>query len=115
MELTIYHNPRCSKSRATLALLESRGESPRVIDYLNAPPDAEELAGVLKLLGKPVLEMVRQNEDAWAESGLDSEANESDVLAAIANAPILLQRPIVVRGKRAVIGRPPENIEQLFD
>lgn len=112
--ITLYHNPRCSKSRAALALLEERGLDVELIKYLKTPPDAarlHRLAGRLKL---PVREMMRRNEDIYRELGLDDPAlDDAALLRAIAEHPILLQRPIAVCGEQAVIGRPPENVLKL--
>jgi arsenate reductase len=110
-EVTIYHNPRCSKSRATLALLEEHGVTPNVVEYLSTPPDAATLKRLLDLLGLSPRELMRRKETAYSDLGLDDDALGEDALieAMIAN-PILIERPIVVAGDRAVIGRPPENV-----
>lgn len=108
MSLRIFHNPACSKSREALALLRSRGLTPEVIDYQLQPPSVEELRALLGLLDLPARELIRSNEEAHARLGLDSAAlSEDDLLAAVAAHPILLQRPIVVSGQRALIARPP--------
>lgn len=108
MSLRIFHNPACSKSREALALLQSKGLTPEVIDYLLQPPSIEQLRELLALLDLPARELIRSNEEAYARLGLDSPAlGEDDLLAAIAAHPILLQRPIVVNGPRALIARPP--------
>ena len=109
-DCTIYHNPRCSKSRATLALLEERGVSPEIRLYLQDPPDVTELKGLLKKLGIPAAQLVRRGESEYKQSGLGPDSSEADLLAAMAAHPKLIERPIVVRGKRAVLGRPPENV-----
>ena len=114
-DYTIYHNPRCSKSRATLALLEERGVSPQIRLYLQDPPDAAELKGLLKKLGMPAAQLVRRGESEYRESGLGPDASENEILAAMAAHPKLIERPIVVRGRRAVLGRPPENVLALVD
>jgi arsenate reductase len=112
----IYHNPRCSKSRQTLALLEERGVDVEVVEYLKDTPDAATLRGLMKALGKPPREVIRRGEAPFAELGLATRLDDDDALiAAIATHPVLLERPIVVVGKRAVIGRPPENVLVLFD
>jgi arsenate reductase len=110
-EVTIYHNPRCSKSRATLALLEEHGVTPNVVEYLSAPPDAATLKRLLDLLGLSPRELMRRKEAAYSDLGLDDDGLGEDALieAMIAN-PILIERPIVVAGDKAVIGRPPENV-----
>ncbi len=114
-EYTIYHNPRCSKSRATLALLEERGISPEIRLYLQDPPDAAELRALLTHLGIPAAQLVRRGEAEYRESGLGPDSTEGEILAAMAAHPKLIERPIVVRGKRAVLGRPPENALALTD
>ena len=113
-DFSIYHNPRCSKSRATLALLEEHGVSPAVILYLETGPDAAELRGLLAKLGLRASQLVRRGEEAYKASGLSGESSDEDVLEAMASQPKLIERPIVVRGERAVLGRPPENVLELI-
>ncbi len=109
----LYHNPRCSKSRETLALLEEKGLTFEIIEYLKQPLDSKRVLGLSKMLGSPVSEMVRTGESAYKE--LDNPPTDERALAQlIASNPILLQRPIVVNGKRAAIGRPPEAVLNLF-
>ncbi len=109
--LRIYHNPRCSKSRAALTLLQERGLTPDVVEYLKTPPDAGQLATLLKQLGIPARALLRSGEAIYRELGLDDPAlGEDALIAAMAAHPILIERPIVVRDGKAVIGRPPENI-----
>ena len=109
--LTIYHNPRCSKSRATLALLEARGLAPKIVDYLNSPLSAAELTAILKKLGKQPRDILRKGEEAYQRLGLDKPAlSDAALLAAMAANPALIERPIVVNGARAAIGRPPEAV-----
>lgn len=113
-EITLYHNPRCSKSRAALALLRERGAEVTLVEYLKTPPGAAELKRLAERLGLPVREMLRSNESIYRELGLGDPAHgDDDLLRAIAAHPILLQRPIAVAGGRAVIGRPPENVLEL--
>ena len=112
---TIYHNPRCSKSRATLALLEERGVQPTVVLYLDNPPDEQQLRRLLEKLGIRASELVRRNEDAWKATGLGLDAPEDAIIAAMAAQPKVIERPIVVCGDRAVLGRPPENVLALLD
>ena len=114
-EYTIYHNPRCSKSRTTLALLEDNGITPEVVLYLEAGPDSEALRALLEKLNMDAAQLIRRGESAYAECGLSGDSSEEELLAAMASKPKLIERPIVVRGARAVIGRPPENIFELFD
>lgn len=113
--VTIYHNPRCSKSRATLQLLEEHGVQPTVVHYLETPPDVATLDRLLKLLGLEPRELMRRNEDEYQQAGLDNPAlSRTQLLEAMINTPKLIERPIVVRGDQAVIGRPPENVLTLL-
>lgn len=111
---TIWHNPRCSTSRATLALLDARGISPEIRLYLQAQPTETELRAVLKALGLPALALVRQNEPAFREAGLSTTSSDDDLIAAMAARPILIERPLVVHNGRAALGRPPEAVLSLF-
>ena len=113
MTLRIYHNPRCSKSRATLELLRQHGVEPEIVKYLETPPDRATLEALAAALGGAA-ELVRSGEAAYRELGLDAATPDHALLDAIVEQPILLQRPIVVRGDRAAIGRPPENVLQLI-
>jgi arsenate reductase len=111
MTVTIYHNPRCSKSRQTLGLLEARGITPKVVEYLKHPPSATELKAILKRLGIKPRELVRRGEPLYAELGLeDRELSEDDLIGLMVANPILIERPIVVSGAKAAIGRPPEQV-----
>lgn len=115
MAVTIYHNPRCSKSRQTLALLEARGIEPRIVEYLKNPPDRATLAALLRKLGIPARELVRHGEPEFTQLGLDAaEASEDQLLDAMATHPKLIQRPIVVAGRQARIGRPPEAVLEIL-
>jgi len=106
---TIYHNPRCSKSRQTLALLEERGIEPEIIEYLVTPPSAEELKTILGLLGKSPRDILRKKEAK--EVGLDDPTLDDDALiAGIAANPIVLERPIVLNDGKAALGRSPESV-----
>jgi arsenate reductase (glutaredoxin) len=110
-QVTIYHNPRCSKSRQTLALLEERGIEPHVVAYLDDPPDAATVRDLLRQLRMQPRELMRRKEARYRELGLDDPDLGDDTLirAMVAN-PILMERPIVVTGKGAALGRPPENV-----
>jgi arsenate reductase len=111
MTPTIYHNPRCSKSRATLALLEARGLKPKIVEYLKTPPSAEELEAILRKLGLKPRELLRTSEPLYAELGLKTRKLDDEALVALMVAnPILIERPIVVAGGKAAIGRPPESV-----
>lgn len=115
MRVTILHNPRCSKSRQTLALLEERGLDITIIEYLKTPLGRAELAALVKKLGVGAREIIRSGEAEYRELGLDDPALDGDALLdAVASHPILLQRPIVIAGQRAVIGRPPEKALELL-
>lgn len=114
-EFTIYHNPRCSKSRTTLALLEDRGIAPEVVLYLKTRPDEAEIRSLLDKLDMSAAQLVRRGEDAYKAAGLDASSSEDELVAAMAAHPKLIERPVVVQGDRAVIGRPPENVLDLID
>jgi len=114
VEVTIYHNPRCSKSRRALALLEEHGIAPGIVHYLETPPDEVQLRTLLVKLGMSAQQLVRRGEEAYKSSGLGADSSEQDLLAAMARYPKLIERPIVVSGKRAVLGRPPENVLDLI-
>ncbi len=108
-EITIYHNPRCSKSRETLKLIEDKGIAPRVVEYLKTPPSAAELAAILAALGKKPAEIVRKKEAA--EAGIDPAAlDDAALIAAMVANPAIIERPIVVNGAKAALGRPPESV-----
>lgn len=115
MTPVIYHNPRCSKSRQALALLEERGLAPTVIRYLETPPDEAELGRLLDLLGLEPRDLLRRGEAEVRELGLDHPDVPRDrLIAAMAAHPRLIERPIVVVGERAVVGRPPERVLELL-
>ena len=111
----IYHNPRCSKSRNTLALLEENGIAPRVVLYLETPPDEAQIRDLLKKLGIGAADLLRRGEADYKQSGLGRDSSEQDIVAAMARYPKLIERPIVVKGKRALLGRPPENVLELIN
>lgn len=112
--VTIYHNSRCSKSRQTLALIEEQGVTPRIVKYLETPPSAAELKRVLKKLGLKPRDILRKGEDRYAELGLQDPALKDDALiAAMVTNPILIERPIVVSGDKAALGRPPEAVLEI--
>ena len=111
MPITIYHNPRCSKSRQTLALLQERGIEPVVVEYLKTPPDVATLKSLLGKLKLSARELMRTKEAAYKEAGLaDPQLSEAALIRAMVEHPVLIERPIVVNGNRAAIGRPPENV-----
>jgi len=114
--ITIWHNPRCSKSRQTLQLIVDHGIRPKVIEYLKTPPSVEELSQALAKLGLEPRDLMRTKEAAYEELGLsDQEMSRADLLDAMVAHPVLIERPVVFRGKRAVLGRPPENVLTLLD
>lgn len=113
----IYHNPRCTKSRQTLALLQQQGVEPDIVLYLESPPKPKELTLLIKLLGfKSARQLIRSGEDAYKQLGLsDQNLTEDKLIAAMIANPKLIERPIVVKADRAVLGRPPENVLALID
>ena len=113
-DVTIYHNPRCTKSRATLELLAGRGIEPKVVEYLKAPPTAKELKTIIAKLGIKPEELVRKGEDVYKEKFAGKTLTDSQWIEALAANPILIERPIVVRGEKAAIGRPPESVEKIL-
>jgi arsenate reductase (glutaredoxin) len=114
MSVTIYHNPRCGKSRAALQLLAGRGLAPRVVEYLKTPPSAEDLERLLGLLGLEPRALMRKGEAAYKEAGLDDPAlSREDLIRAMVAHPILIERPIVVANGKAAIGRPPEKVLEI--
>ena len=114
VEITLYHNPRCTKSREALALLRSHGIEPTIVEYLKTPPTLAELTDIVKRLGVEPQTLVRKGEDVFKQSYQGKQLDTSQWIAAIVAHPILLERPIAVRGTRAVIGRPPERVLELL-
>ncbi len=115
MPYQLLHNPRCSKSRQAKQLLDDRGVKYQIIEYLKTPLSEEELRELATKLGVPPAQMLRKKEQAYKEMGLDQEGvTGKDIFRAIADEPVLLERPILVKGQRAVIGRPTENLETLL-
>jgi arsenate reductase (glutaredoxin) len=112
---TIYHNPRCGKSRATLALLQENGIEPQIIEYLKAPPTAAQLKTIVAKLGIKPEQLVRKNEELYKSKYAGRTLSDAQWIDALAADPILIERPIVIAGKRAALGRPPENVLQLLD
>ena len=114
-DITIYHNPRCSKSRAALALLEENDITPEIVYYLEQPPDPAALQALLDKLGLGIRDILRRSEAEFDEFNLgDPDLNDEIVFDIVCRHPKLIERPIVVSGERAVIGRPPENVLQLL-
>ena len=112
--MIVYHNPRCSESRQTLQLCEEAGSEVEIIEYLKTPLDEVVLKDLLKKLDKPVYEVVRTKEEVYEQLNLSSDSTEEEIIAAIIKYPVLLERPIVVKDDKAVIGRPPENVKVLL-
>ena len=111
MSVTIYHNPRCSKSRATLALLEERSEHIEIIKYLETPPSVAAIKDILAALSMTPRELMRKGETIFKDLGLaDGQLSEEELIKAMSENPILIERPIVVKGEKAAIGRPPEAV-----
>ena len=109
--VSIYHNPRCSKSRQTLALLEERGIEPEMVLYLETPPDKKTLKEVLQKLGISARQLLRTGDDAYKENNLaDDSLSEEQLIDAMVANPKLIERPIVINGDKAALGRPPEQV-----
>ncbi len=112
MSVTIYHNPKCSKSRETLKLIEDKGIAPRVVEYLKTPPSAAELTVILRQLGLAARDLLRKKEAA--EAGIDPGLPEDALIMAMAAHPAVIERPIVVVGDKARLGRPPEQVLEIL-
>jgi len=114
-DLTLYHNPRCSKSRGALELLEARGLAPTVVRYLETPPSAAELKALLAKLGIGARQLLRSGEDEYKELNLaDATLSDAQLIEAMAKHPKLIERPILIAGDKAVIGRPPEKVLEIL-
>jgi len=115
MIVTIYHNPRCTKSRQTLALLEQHGIQPRIVEYLVTPPTEAELKRLLKLLGVSPRALLRTKEEEYKQAKLDKpDVTDAEIIHAMIKHPRLMERPIVVVGNKAALGRPPENVLKII-
>jgi arsenate reductase len=112
--LRIYHNPRCSKSRGACQILAERGIQAEIVEYLKIPPSREELADLVKKLGLPAETLVRKGEAVFKEHYAGRTLSEEEWLDALATHPILIERPIAIKGERAVIARPPEKLLELL-
>jgi len=114
--VTIYFNPRCSKSRQTLELLQQQGIEPEVIEYMKDPPDIETLKKITAMLGLPIRDLLRTTEQVFKDAGMDdADLTDEDIYEAISECPTLLQRPIViVDNEKAALGRPAENILEIL-
>ncbi|GBL54463.1 arsenate reductase [Pseudomonas citronellolis] len=114
-QLTLFHNPRCSKSRGALELLEARGLAPTIVRYLETPPSAAELQALLGKLGIGARQLLRTGEDEYKALGLDDpQLSDAQLIEAMAAHPKLIERPILVAGDKAVIGRPPEKVLEIL-
>ena len=114
-EFTIYHNPRCSKSRETLALLQTKGIEPSIVEYLKTPPSASQLKGIIKQLGIKPEQLLRKSEEIYKSKYANKTLSDAQWIEAMVENPSLIERPIVIHGQRAALGRPPENVLQLLD
>jgi len=112
--ITIWHNPRCSKSLATLALLQDQGHAPTVQNYLKDTPSADDLRAVLAALGVAPIQMMRTGEAAFKDMGLSRDSDDATLIQAMVTAPILIERPIVLHNGKARIGRPPESVLEIL-
>ena len=121
MKVVMWHNPRCSKSRQTLQLLQERGIEPEIVKYLETPPSADDIREAVELLGfSSARELMRRKEKEYKELGLADEGkSEDELIAAMTEHPRLIERPVVIvddaQGRRAALGRPPENVLALFE
>ena len=114
-DITIYHNPRCSKSRATLELLRAQGYEPQIINYLKEPPSETELAAILKLLALKPRELMRKKETEYRQENLaDPDLKDEDLIRAMHEHPRLIERPIVLARGKATLGRPPEDVLKIL-
>lgn len=115
MTVTIYHNPRCSKSRKTLQLLRDNDVEPTIVEYLSTPPNTEELSRILDLLKLEPRDLMRKNEAEYKTAGFDnSELSGEQLIQGMVDHPRIIERPIVVTGEKAAVGRPPENVLRIL-
>ena len=108
--MRIYHNPKCSKSRQTLALIQGEGKEIEIIEYLKNPPGFKDLELILIMIGIKPIDLVRTNEQIWKENYKGKELKDDEIIQAMVDSPKLIERPIVINGIKAAIGRPPENV-----
>lgn len=112
--IKIYHNPRCSKSRDGVAILEASGKEFEIVKYLDAIPTEKELTEIIELLDISPIELVRKNEKIWKDNYKGKDLSDIEIITAMIENPKLIERPIVINGKKAVVGRPPENIKGII-
>ncbi|KAB1071423.1 arsenate reductase (glutaredoxin) [Tamlana haliotis] len=112
--ITIYHNNRCSKSRNGVQILEESGKDFKIIKYLENVPSEEELKNIIKLLNIKPIELVRKNEAIWKSDFKNKDLSDAEIITAMVENPKLIERPIVINGNKAVVGRPPENISKII-
>lgn len=112
--LKIYHNTRCSKSRQTLELIQQAGQDVEVVDYLKTPPTAEEISSLLQKLNMKPEQLIRQGEAIYKKNYKGKQLTDQELIEAMVAHPVLIERPIVVKGDKAVLGRPPENVQELL-
>lgn len=115
MSVSIYHNPRCSKSRATLQLLKDNGVEPIIIEYLKTPPSVQQLDDILKRCGMEPRELMRKTEAEYKDAGLDNDSlSREELIRGMVENPKVIERPIVVTDDKAAVGRPPENVLKIL-
>ena len=115
MSVVIYHNPRCSKSRQTLQLLEENGVSPEIVEYLKEVPSKSDLKGIIKSLGVSARDILRKKEAIYKEAGFNNDnLSDDEIVSMMVENPKVIERPIVVNGSKATIGRPPENVLEII-
>lgn len=112
--ITIYHNPRCRKSRETLELIREAGHDPKIIEYLQDPPSDSELEEMLKRMGKKPLELIRKGEDVYKSNFKGKTFSDAEWVKIMVENPKLIERPIVVKGNKVILGRPPENVKTIL-
>jgi arsenate reductase len=112
--MKIYHNPRCRKSRETLKLIEEAGQEVEVVEYLINPPSRKELSQILKMLGMKPMDLIRKGEDIFKQNFKGKDLSDEEWIEVMLNNPKLIERPIVVDGDKAILGRPPENVKELL-
>ena len=113
--MKIYHNPRCSKSRQTLTLIQKKGKEVEIIEYLKNPPTFKDLKLILEKLDISPIDLIRHKEEVWEEEYKGRELKDDEIIQAIVNHPKIMERPIVINEMKAIIGRPPENVLEIIN